>query len=88
MSKMNKDPMHIYYELMLMNGASYVFQIAVKMGYLQAFSGGDKLSAKKISERLGYLETPSFFMLETLESLGIFEREKINKNPKEDLFSL
>jgi ubiquinone/menaquinone biosynthesis C-methylase UbiE len=91
MSKKQANPMSTYYDLMLMNGGSYVFQIATRMGFLQAFKNGEKLSAKEVASLLNYQQKPSFLILETLESLGMFEREILKDNSHssiDDKFSL
>ena len=81
------DPMDIYYELMLMNGGSFVFQVAAKMGFLQALNQGEKLTAKQLSKKLNFEERPCFLILEALDSLGLMNREKASSK-FEDIYSL
>lgn len=87
MIKVSNDPMSIYYQLMLMNGGSYVFQIAAKMGFIQAFAGGKSLTAEELAKGLGYQVRPSFLILESLESLGLLKRDQ-KENKFDDVFSL
>ncbi len=66
-----------YYRLMAVNGSAQVYQQALRIGLLDALSGGPR-PAGELAARCGLRPGPVELTLAVLEALGVVDRQAVN----------